>query len=285
MSGMNVLNNGVRSLTGAVQKAYIQFSDERIKLDEINVTSYKARTSGMAPGFSTSKLKAAVSTVGGHLGNDHIKLDRALSGLLAGNMDVGSTRNIYEVKFNPSELSFQVHGGGPVQKANMAEGQTTKYECVEMSPRIMLNVPLIFDDYERTDAFMMEKFTDITAAARTLVSEGTRAFTGRKYNVRPQVEGFVAALRNERTRRITFYWGQMAYSGMLEMVDATYTMFNMEGYPIRAKVTLSILIVDEKVQDGDLGAFWNSYQAVFEQDSSRMGSAVQNLGNLVNLKL
>ena len=168
MSGMNILNNGVRSLTGAVQKAYIQFEDRRIKLDEINITSYKERAA-----YSTSKLKAAVSTVGQHLGNDYIKMDRALSGLLAGDMDVGNTKNIYEVKFNPSELSFQVHGGGPVQKANMTEGQETTYECVEMSPRIMLNVPLIFDDYERTDAFMVEKFTDITAAARTLVLEST----------------------------------------------------------------------------------------------------------------
>ncbi len=281
MSGMNVLNNGLRSLTGAVQKAYIAFEDERIENGEINVMPYKSRAAGLPPGMQLGKLAKAAEAITATAAT----VSDVLGGVLMGNMNTVGAQNVYEVKFNPSELSFQVHGGGPVQKANMTEGQATKYECVEMSPRIMLNVPLIFDDYERTDAFMLEKFTDITAAARTLVSEGARTVTGRTYSVRPQVEGFVAALRNERTRRITFYWGQMAYSGMLEMVDAAYTMFNMEGHPIRAKVTLSILIVDEKVQDGDLGAFWNSYQAVFEQDSSRMGSAVQNLGNLVNLKL
>lgn len=283
MSGLNVLNNGLRSLTGAVQKAYIAFEDERFKTKEITVAPYKSRAAGLPPGMELGKLAKAAEAITA----TSAKISDVMGGVLTGKMETIDAQNVYEVKFNPSELSFQVHGGGPVQKANEVPGSegAISHTWVEMSPRIMLNVPLIFDDYERTDAFMLEKFTDITAAARTLVSEGARTVTGRTYSVRPQVEGFVAAMRNKRLRSITFYWGQMAYSGMLEMVDATYTMFNMEGHPIRAKVTLSILIVDEKVQDGNLGDFWESYKAVFEQNSSSMGSAVQNIGNLVNLKL
>ena len=286
MVGIDILNNGLRSLTGAVTKAYIKFEDERISANDVNVTEVRARAAALPPGIpGADKLMAVAQKAAGAANS----LANALGGLMAGvGLDLFSSGNVYEVKFNPSEMSFQAYGGGNVQRMNLADPgaeQKVSIEFVEMKPRIMLNVPLIFDDYERTDAFMMEKFSDPTAMARTVVTSVANTLTGNTYSVRPQVEGFVAALRNKKTRKITFFWGNMEYKGILEMVSAEYTMFNMEGHPIRATVNLGILLVDETVGDNNMGYWQKSYDEAFKEDGSVLGSAVQSVGNLLNIKL
>ncbi len=279
MAGLDILGNAARSMTGAVTKAFIRFEDERIKNGEIQVATVKAR-SGISFGKETSlAAKMAIS-----LDLGFQSTIEGFTDLLSGRGDITSSGNVYQVKFNPSQISFDVFGGNPVQKMNMAGG-TIDVKYAEMSPRIMLNVPLLFDDYERTDAFMMEKLTDPGALLRTGAVSALNTVTNTTYSVKPQVEGFIAALRNEKTRKMTFCWGNMAYRGMLESVNAEYKMFNMQGQPIRAMVTLGILLVDESVKDGDIGYWKKSYQKVFESDSSSLESGVQNVGNLFHIKL
>lgn len=278
---MSILGGALRSLTGAVLKAYIKFEDERFESEEVRVGTVCKRAAGLPPNLPGAEqvLAAAEKAASSSLTN-------MLGGLMTGiGKELFSSGHIYEVKFNPSEISFQANGGNRVQKMNFAAGQSVKIEFVEMQPRIMMTVPLIFDDYERTDAFMFEKFSDPTALARTAVTGVVNAVTGNTYSVRPQVEGFIAALRNETTRKVTFAWGDMSYKGMLEAVNAEYTMFNMEGNPIRARVNISILLVDESIEDNHMGYWEKSYEKAFDANSSVLGSAVQNVGNLVNIKL
>ena len=155
-----------------------------------------------------------------------------------------------------------------------------------MQPRIQMNLQLIFDDYERTQAFMSEKFTDASAAARTVVTGIANAVTGRTYSVRPQVEGFIGALINPFTRKISFYWGKMKYQGVLNSVNAEYTMFSTDGNPIRANVNIGILLVDETLDYQSMGPWQYSYLTVFGKDNqTELGSAVQNVGNLFNINL
>lgn len=288
MAGTDILSNAARSVTGAVTKAYIKFEDERVSAKDITVTGVKARAAASPVGLSgmTNVLGKAQRAVA--------NANSAAGAILKMGLDVAAKltpqKNVYEVKFNPSEINFLAHGGMKVQKMNFAAGDetednTVKIEFVEMKPRIMMQVPLIFDDCERTDAFMAEKFGDITAAARTVAASGISMATGTTYSVRPQVEGFIAALRNEKTRKMTFFWGNLEYRGILESVHAEYTMFNMEGHPIRANVNLSMLLVDESVSDNCMGYWEESYRKAFEKDSSSLGSAVQNLGNITNIKL
>lgn len=283
MAGLDILNNGLRSLTGAVTKAYIKFEDERIGSNGVKVSGVKARAAALPPGIpGGDKLMAAAQKAADKANT----VANAIGGLMAGaGVDLLSSGNVYEVKFNPSELSFQAYGGAKVQKMNYLENDQIKGEFVEMKPRIMLNVPLVFDDYERTDAFMMEKFSDTTAMARTVVTSVANTLTGNTYSVRPQVEGFIAALRNEKTRKVTFFWGNMAYKGMLEVVSAEYTMFNMEGHPIRALVNLGILLIDESVKNGDMGYWKTSYEKAFAGEGSSLESKVDSVGNLLNIKL
>ncbi len=280
MAGIDIFDNAMRSMTGAVTKAFIRFEDERIKNGEIVVYTTKAR-SGISIRENASLAAKIATTL-------DLGLQSTIEGftdLLSGQGDITSSGNVYQVKFNPSQISFDAFGGNLVQKMNMAEGKSVGMEYVEMSPRIMLNVPLLFDDYERTDAFMMEKITDPGALLRTGAVSAMNTAAYSDYSVKPQVEGFIAALRNEKTRKVTFCWGNMAYRGMLESVSAEYKMFNMRGQPIRATVTLGILLIDESVKDGDIGYWKKSYKKVFESDSSSLESGVQNIGNLFNIKL
>ena len=51
MAGIDILNSGLRSLTGAVTKAYIKFEDERINANDIRVNEVRARSAGLPPNF------------------------------------------------------------------------------------------------------------------------------------------------------------------------------------------------------------------------------------------
>lgn len=282
MSAIDILNNGVRSLTGGITKAYIKFEDERIKAKDIKVTDVNARAAAVSPGLpGAGKLQAVATKVA----NGTNSAANAIGGLMAGVGVSGfSSGNVYEVKFNPSDISFQAYGGAKVQKMNYAEGGNVQMDFVDMAPRIMMNVSLVFDDYERTDAFMTEKFSDLMALTRTGVTSAANAVTGKIYSVRPQVEGFIGSLRNEKTRKMSFFWGNMHYKGFLETIGAEYTMFNMEGHPIRANVNLGILLVDENIKDNDMGYWSESYKKAFEKNSS-LRSKVGDGGNLLNIKL
>jgi hypothetical protein len=44
----------------------------------------------------------------------------------------------------------------------------------------------------------------------------------------------------KRPPKVTFRWGKMAFLGVIKDVKASYIMFNAMGYPVRAKVTLSL---------------------------------------------
>lgn len=283
MAGMDILKSAGESLTGAVEKAYLEFEDERIKANEVHITDVQARQQVQigslgnmaAVGDKAAQTAAAVSNVAAAV--------RTMSGVA----DAVSSKKKYEVKFNPNEITIQAKGGEGVlvQKMNFASSGKVSAKFSEMKTDIMMNVPLLFDDMERTDAFMMEKFTDLAALTRTGVTSLVNEGTGKTYSVRPQVEGFLGALHNEKTRKITLSWGNMAYRGILSSVDAEYTMFNMAGNPIRAVVNLQIQLVDERVRDNDMGLWADSYDKVFDKDGFSTGSFTSVGGNLLNINL
>ena len=197
----------------------------------------------------------------------------------------------FEVKFNPNQISFQVYAGKEVVEQNLTQSQSNNNQQVAakyltIAPRIQMNVQLVFEDYERTEAFMMEKIGDTSALLRTGVVAAVNAKSKKTYSVRTQVEGFIAAMRDNYTRKITFNWGKMSYTGILLNVSAQYTMFSMDGNPIRANVNLGILCADSSIEDNDMGAWQNSFKKVFENDqTTNLGSKLQSAGNLLNIHL
>lgn len=291
----NIGKSALQSFTGGIEKAIIEIEDNRPKPNQNpTVTEPEPRKSGDAGlGQISNKLSDVANKVAGSAGT---VLEKVPVTNVVNKIQESAAASILEkkrfvVKFNPSQITFQGVGGGKVEKRDYEveypdPGHKVDISYQDMQPRIQMNLQLIFDDCERTEAFMTEKGTDASAWVRTGVVGIANAVTGRTYSVRPQVEGFIGALINPYTRKIGFYWGKMKYQGILNYVNAEYTMFSTDGNPIRANVNLGILLVDESLDYQSMGQWQLSYLQVFgKEDQTNLGSAVQNVGNLLNINL
>lgn len=274
------------SIIGENNKAIIEIEDERPAAgSSVNVTETAARNPGSPLGGISNTVSQAASQVASAAPSTSLS-NLAQNVAAAGGQP---TKKRYQVKFNPGQLSFRAQGGMKVAKKNFSqtgENQVVEIQYQDMHPRIEMNVQLIFDDCERTDAFGFEKFMDGMAFIRTAVSSGVKGVQGTVYSVKPQVEGFISAMRNAKTRKITFLWGGMGYTGVINSIDAEYTMFSMAGHPIRAVVNLGILCVDESLGDNNMGQWQASFQKAFGTgDGTNLESAMQNVGSLLNINL
>lgn len=281
MGGMDILKEAGQNLTDGIEKAVIEIVDERKEGEEIIVMNERAKKAADKAELSKKVLKEVIDNIDKTL--EVFKGDTPLKN--------PPRQKIYEVKFNPSQISFQAHGGRKASKPDLAKTNADnqgvlKMEYQEWTPIIQMNVQLIFDDYERTQAFMMEKITDPAALVRNGVVAGVSAYQNKTYSIRPQVEGFIGALRNNFTRKIRFCWGNMIYTGVLNHVGAEYTMFSTDGNPIRANVNLGMLCTDATLSKGYMGQWQESYQKVFKSDkTTNLGSVTQHVGNLFNVNL
>ena len=197
----------------------------------------------------------------------------------------GATRKLFYVQFNPNELSLSGYGGGLASKTDFSEkGNSITFDKADV--RITLNVRLIFDKVDPQDAFMADKANTSTTAMATGAAKAALTAKGKKdYSVQTEVEGFIAALRSKYTRRITFHWGTMTYTGILNRVSAQYTMFNVQGLPVRAFVNLSLVCADEAVSPSSMGMWQAYYQELFEAGNQSYVKAAEKAGNLLNFNL
>lgn len=127
----------------------------------------------------------------------------------------GSEVTTLKVQFNPSSLRFasgEANAGR--EKADITcgkDGQTRTVPAENISSVVRVSVKLIFD--------------------RTIYVD---------CNVQPEVERFIAIVRNPYVRQVAFYWGTMCYKGVVRSVDAEYVLFDQEGTPMRATVDFTI---------------------------------------------
>lgn len=291
MAATDILKSAAASLTGGIEKAILEITDERglTEAKKIQIDVPKTRAAGTS---GISSVSSKVNEAANKVANATNGLTKAASvAKMAEAMKTGlplkhAKKKRLEVKFNPSQISFQGIGGGKIAKTNFAAGDNVDMKYQKMNPRIQMNIQLLFDDYERTEAFMLEKFSDTSAMVRTGVTSTISAVTGKKRSVQKQVEGLIGALRNDCTRKIAFCWGSMRYQGVMTHVSAEYTMFSTDGVPIRATVNLGMLLADDTMADNYMGQWRSSYQKVFEKDGiTNAGSVMQNAGNLLNINL
>ncbi|MCR5431657.1 MAG: hypothetical protein K6E95_03775 [Lachnospiraceae bacterium] len=198
----------------------------------------------------------------------------------------------FEVQFNPSTITIQAQGGGMSQVTNV--GRSTKdkekgamgsisYQTLD--PRITVTIPLIFDRVVNSEAFLQDKLSLApTSIAKTAFAT---FFSGGEVSVQTQVEGLIAVLRSDYTREIMFSWADMSYHGLINGVNAQYTMFSPTGKPLRAVVNLTILCSDTKIVKGCLGQWEDRYRDAFVNDE--LGKVISNstvgqaAGSLINL--
>lgn len=125
---------------------------------------------------------------------------------------------IIKVQFNPSTLSFSTYDRKKEQdekkKTSLLQNgqeQVTTAFADDPDPSINLSFKLIFD-----------RSTDENA------------------DVQPDVEKFIAMVRDPYVRQAVFCWGDLSYKGVLRNVEAEYVLFNPLGVPTRATVSMTL---------------------------------------------
>lgn len=271
---MNILENAIRSVSGSVDKAILcvkkpakasvkggsnmlkgQNNKRPIDLQAKLLSESKAGT------FSFLKSKTEIVEEFGY--------------------------HVLKVKYNPSKIRIDSRAGSFIQSGPGGAGTNTLTQ-ITMPAQTRMNLELLFDEENHSDAFMFEKITNLTAGAVVSdVSGVVKNITGEGYTVRPLVEALIGMLTQSETRQVVFYWNQMAFAGEVTNVDAVYTMFNPIGNPIRATVSLMI-------QQGEHGSkreksrennYWNeAFDKIDSNTGSKVADKLDKVGNLLNFK-
>ena len=273
----------VGTLTGNIEKAVIAIQDKRdVQTKEKEaVEAGKQAANGIAAATnSLSELNKMI---------DLKKTGSLSTALNVSNKLMAKSARIFTVQFNPSELQFSGYGGGFAQKVNFVRDKAADEDVTvgNMQSRITMTVKLIFDQVDPQDAFMSDKFTLSYTSVTKGAVKGVKKLLGKKTNsVQTQVEGFIGALRNENTREITFAWGKMCYTGILNRISSQYTMFSVTGEPIRAVVTLTMVCADENIEGNTMGNWEDQYKKAFGGgESFSLVNSAQKVGNLFNFNL
>lgn len=187
------------------------------------------------------------------------------------------------VKFNPSKLTVNA-SALPLGKKN-AEDAGSRTISAEQA-KLNLTTVLFFDDMDTYDSFLWDKYAAGLGTLEGLGGVGKTALrqAGQRkaHSVQPEVESLVAALRNPYTRLISFRWNDFAFTGMLNTVQARYTMFSSSGRPVRAQVLLRI---QHEMKSSMLEGWYASFEKAFGGGAADLVRAGQKAGNLLNLNL
>jgi hypothetical protein len=192
----------------------------------------------------------------------------------------------YKVQFNPKELTLNSSQAMTSKgSAEQKEKDTPKNVPIAHSPpKITLLTTLIFDEVNLYDSFMSERLTTgLASMATNAATAVAKHGFGKKWTVQPQVEGLIAALRNPYTRTILFTWNEFMFEGILNQISAEYTMFSVDGHPVRAKVR--IRLVNDRTLTTNKA--WSEYfKQAFggDNNSTDLTGLDGKAGNLLNAK-
>lgn len=266
-----------------VTRAVLVFPD--LRPEEVKTEDVKAAKTSALGGLSALSADAMQSSLKG-LANS---LNGAMEGLTGLNLqlaDAGFLSKSYKVQFNPSNLQIRSVGGGrfAITDYGTEEEGDTKVERTGMAPHITISFRIIIDETNNADAFMTDKFS--VSASGTAQNLGTLAATAlgkKEFTVRPQVEGFLGAVRSSYHRAVILQWGKMRYAGMLNAVQARYTMFSTSGNPIRAEIDLTLQAASTSSKA--MLTFWKKRYADILgklKQEQKDGTVSATTGNLTN---
>lgn len=271
----SALKNGAASLAGFNQKAIIEIADfSDLKLVEKNAQKPSSGVGfgglgglNLDIGFNLDAVKKFASAIG-------LAEDDTFE--LYGNVK----KFRMECQFNPNELSISGYGGEeiPTQKFAVKDEKEGKHEdagkdvkgprsgstMAAASTRIDMNFRIAFDKSNPQDAFFSDKFTlSQTNIGKGLLRGGLKAAGKLSNSVQPEVEALTAIVRNEKRRLVRFAWGDMSYEGVLNSVNAEYVMFNINGEPCRAFVSIGMVLFDSDVAGANTDIWQDEYMADF----------------------
>lgn len=121
------------------------------------------------------------------------------------------------VQYNPVNFKFDK----PVSwKEQEEQGQTSKMEFQKVQPAT-ISMELTFDTTHDGSDVRQSWVNALLAMTNPIVPDG-----GEAEKLRPPI--------------VDFEWGNFSFSGVLEAVNAQYTMFSQQGAPLRAKVSVKM---------------------------------------------
>lgn len=265
----------LKRLGGAVPKAILfvqkpyQPGDDVTKNTNINqniqalrMVTKAGKSSSIAKRMAKMKPGQVVglSTIGSNIASGEAMDLQVASGLAAANF------LRFPVQYNPSSISIHASAGSFPDYRAMGDSGQKQYTMVEREATTYMDVQLLFEDINYQDAFMTENLNPTAGNVVDMIGQGIRTAMDDMHSIKAQVEGLIAMLLHEKTRRVVFFWSQMFFHGEVESVDATYTMFNKLGDPIKANVNLTIRQAasgDEYKSDEE---YWDkAYKQVFKE--------------------
>lgn len=246
---------------GANQQALLELHDDRAKMKEKPTLNEPSQNGPLG--------SVPVNVVGGAV--------NAMQNGVQTDVPKAPIRCFY-VQFNPAELVINASALEKEQKDNEKDHVKTQGQT---QAELFLSVTLYFDDAQPYDAFMTEKLAPgVNGSTAAAVKNTVQTIRGKNvHTVQPQVEALIAALRNPGTRNMTFRWADFSFCGVLERVDAVYTMFSVSGHPVRAKVFLKLRHDTER---DNLAPWFRAYSTAFGADQSNLTTASQQVSNLLN---
>lgn len=259
-----IASQAVNSIMGNAERAIIEITDYRKRETNVQSSSAPGASSGIGGFAKVAGMSQRIAAAAAALTSSEAINSFATSAGAA------HTAKQFKVQFNPSTLKLSAQSSECTSVRDVSgSGENVSGGAVDVI--MNLSVQLIFDRVNNQDAFMNEKFvlnptSIVSGAAKGIVN----TVTGREYTVQPQVEGFIAALRNSNTRLVTFCWGNLHYTGVLKRVDSKYTMFSVSGRPIRAVVDLEIELSDPSIASGQMGEWQNQFNAAFRPNTPQI---------------
>ncbi len=255
-----IAQNAVSTVTGEITKAVLCFKDER-KLATGDLKKEKAEKASTGTGLpgnvSVGALKAYTPSVGKVIQN-------FVAGVAGGKPCATGYDYSIEVQFNPSSIRLQGNAGDDdVAAMNYSQTGRPGISRGAMRLHMQMSVDLIFDQESNLAAFRqdlldLDAHNLATQGISAGISKGLSKLTGaQKVSVQQIVEAFIALMRIKYTRMVCFLWGDLKYEGMVRQVQNEYTMFDMFGNPIRARVRLSIVLFENT--NGVLGDYTKGY--------------------------
>lgn len=176
------------------------------------------------------EIRPSVAALGGltAVGNVTEKLNKKRQSIFA-EASLENSQKI-EVMFNPSEI--HISAGGKLSKEKTGVDKNKRnVDYGSNGTKIRVSIPLIFEEPE----------------ASKESSENSAKNIPLKNNMTNQINMLLDAVGIPYSRKIIFRWGSQVYNGNLQSVTVEYKMFNTQGIPIRAKVTIDIsCTIDQK---------------------------------------
>lgn len=262
------------SATGNINKAYLLVRKEVILENNANTKSVGMESiAGITALNSALQSNLSKLTGVGEKASSFLGVDQ--------NIAISANEKGYlpiKVQYNPASITFSGLKGHQGM-----DGHDGAYMDFNRPVETTMGMELIFDTMDIQKSFMLNQTAK--DAVTGLLREGE--------SVRYMVEMLIGATVFTSTRWIGFAWNKTIFWGELVSVNATYTMFDKEGEPVRAKVGIRIRqdqvnITDLKNQDENemnqnrikSEEQWKAQFKALGKKDAKLSSSVSNLFQL-----